>query len=94
MGEDIRELRQYLGFSQFYVSIECGWGCNYIAHVESGKIKNISFKNAHKIALFFVEELRKRKKTVKEVENYLGYFPLLDLLYTIEKKERVLDDIN
>lgn len=93
MGEDIRDLRHYLGFSQFYISIECGWGCNYIAHIESGKIKNISYKNAHKLAVFFVNEIKKRHKTIKEVEEYLGYFPFLDLLYVIENKDRNLDDI-
>lgn len=93
MGEDIKEVRKFLRLSQFKVSLECGWGSNYVGHVENGQIKNISFKNAHKMAVFFIEELQKKGYTVKELEEYIGYFPFLDLLYVVEEKGRILEDV-
>ena len=93
MGDDLKNIREYIGISQVSMSLACGWGCNYIGHIENGQIKNTSYKNAHKIAIFIVEELRKKNKTVKEMEEYLGYMPLLDLLYVVEGKARIMEDI-
>lgn len=93
LAEDLRDIRKYLGLSQVKISLECGWSCNYIGHIENGQVRNISYKNAHKIAIFLVKEIQKQHKTVKDIEDYLGYFPLLDLLYTIESKDRNLNDI-
>lgn len=93
LGDDLKSIREYINISQVRMSLACGWGGNYIGHIENGQIKNTSFKNAHKIAVYIVEELRKKKKTVREMEEYLGYMPLLDLLYVIENKERIMEDI-
>lgn len=94
VDEDLREIRRYLGLSQVKISLDCGWGCNYVGHVESRKIKNMSYKNAHKIAVFLVKEIKKQNKKVKDVEDYIGYYPFLDLLYAIEQKDRDLDDLD
>ena len=88
MGEDIKNIRKYLGFSQCAVSYACGWGTNYISHIENGEIKNISFKNAYKIAFFFLEQLKKKQITANDLEEVIGSSPLLDLIHTLETKNR------
>ena len=93
LSDDLKSIREYLGISQVKMSLALGYGGNYIGHIENGQIKNTSFKNAHRIAIFAVEELRKKKKTVKEMEEYMGYFPMIDLLYVVEGKGRIMEDI-